>query len=201
MKKYSDKKDRLERFVRDNREEFDDLVPSDSLWSRIDEQLPATAVTATQSTRIKALFQEVSHLKLAWKMAAIIILVSGLGYLWVLNQSEEVPNGMVALQQTEHAGDIKKYKQTILEKREEIVKLAGKNPELYKDFSGDLEMLAQNYARLKSEFPNAPNKEALIEAMMQNLKFQVDLLNQQLEILENYNRINETYETDPTTVI
>lgn len=201
MKKYSDKKDRLERFVRDNRDEFDDLIPPDSLWNRIDEKLPSVAIEANESVGGKSLWNKIQRIELAWKLAAMILLFVGLGYLVVLNQSDPVSAGLAVSQQTEHAGDIQKYKQTILEKRGEIVKLARTNPALYKDFSGDLEKLTQNYAQLKSEFPNAPNKEALIQAMMKNLKFQVDLLNQQLEILEHFNRANEKYENDPTTVI
>jgi hypothetical protein len=36
---------------------------------------------------------------------------------------------------------------------------------------------------------NAPNQEALLEAMVQNLQLQVDLLNQQLEILQRINKV------------
>jgi hypothetical protein len=36
---------------------------------------------------------------------------------------------------------------------------------------------------------NAPNQEALLEAMVQNLQWQVDLLNQQLDILQRINKV------------
>ena len=75
------------------------------------------------------------------------------------------------------------------EKRDEIIKLTRNNPELYKDFSADLKSLETSYGNLRSNLSNAPNQEALLQAMVQNLQWQVDLLNQQINILQRINKV------------
>jgi CHASE3 domain sensor protein len=88
-----------------------------------------------------------------------------------------------------YAREFNQYNVAIDQKREEIIKLARNNPELYKDFSADLESLEVSYRNLRSNLSDAPNQEALLEAMVQNLQWQVDLLNQQLDILQRINKV------------
>ena len=95
----------------------------------------------------------------------------------------------MALKVPTYAREFNAYNVAIDQKREEIIKLARNNPELYKDFAADLEGLEVSYKNLRSNLSNAPNQEALLEAMVQNLQWQVDLLNQQLQILQRINKV------------
>ncbi len=189
MKKFSDKKDRLERFVRDNRDGFDVFLPQDSLWDRIENSIPS--VPAEPQKKVKRL----SNPYFDWRIAAGVILALGTGYLFYLNNEYGVTRDPgVALKVPAYAREFNQYNVIIDEKRSEIIKLASNNPELYKDFSADLQSLESSYQNLKSDLGNAPNQEALVRAMIENLQYQVDLLNRQLNILQRINKASQSHE-------
>lgn len=188
MKNSSDKKDRLERFVRDNRDGFDTFLPQDSLWSQIESQLHNEIPIVSEKSKKK--IRRLNNPYFDWRIAAGVFLALGIGFLVYLNNEYGItrdPN--VALKVPAYAREFNQYNVAIDQKREEIIKLARNNPELYKDFSADLESLETSYKNLRSNLSNAPNQEALLEAMVQNLQLQVDLLNQQLEILQRINQV------------
>jgi hypothetical protein len=200
MKKSSDNKDRLERFVRDNRDGFDTFLPQDSLWDRIEQQIPApnTGVPRQPSKNAGSLRSPLFD----WRIAASILLVLCTGYLFFLNNQYGVTRDpRVALSAPGYAKEFNRYNLTIDEKRDEILKLARNNPELYKEFSADLKSLEASYQNLKSDLGNAPNKEALLQAMIQNLQLQVELLNQQLNILQRFNNASKNHGNDQESVI
>jgi len=194
MKKSFDKKDRLERFVRDNREDFDTLEPDDALWGRIAGQLgsePEPDVPPKKVTRPR----HWSRLYFDWRIAAGLILALGMSYLAYLNKEFGVTRDpQVALNVPAYAREFTQYNQAIEEKREELIRLTSDNPELYREFSTDLDRLEKSYGNLRSELPKAPNQEALIQAMIQNLQWQIDLLNQQLTILQRIKQADRRHE-------
>lgn len=199
MKKSSDKKDRLERFVRDNRDGFDTFLPQDSLWDRIEAQIPAVEPSASTPAKI---LRQPNNPFFDWRIAALILLTLGVGYLFFLNQQYGVTRDPgVALNAPGYAKQFNQYTVVIDEKRDEIIRLAKDNPELYKDFSADLNSLESSYQKLKSDLGSAPNKEALVQAMIQNLQLQVDLLNQQLIILQRFNNATKNHESNQEPVI
>ncbi|GAB3180222.1 hypothetical protein [Telluribacter humicola] len=197
MRKPSDKKDRLERFVRDNREAFDSFEPSDDLWGRIEEQFGE----APKTNKVKRL-KWWGKAYLDWRIAAGIVMAVGMSYVYYLNNQYGVTRDpKVALVVPTYAREFNQYSLAIDEKRNELVRLTSDNPELYKEFSGDLDRLERNYQNLKSELPKAPNQEALIQAMIQNLQWQLDLLNQQLTILQRIKEADKSHEKDNSTII
>ena len=71
--------------------------------------------------------------------------------------------------------------------------MAENNPELYQEFASDLNRLEKSYRSLKADFPKNPNQEVLIQAMIQNLQLQINLLNEQLRVIQRIKQqINET---------
>lgn len=193
MKKFSDKKDRLERFVRDNREEFDDLNPSDSLWGKIADKLPETDPVFAGSQLRKASRRQ--KLFFDWRIAAAVLVMIGVSYLFYLNREYGLTRDpKVAMMAPGHAREFNQYTLAIDEKRNELISLTSQNPELYKEFATDLERLEKSYQSLRSELPQAPDKQALIKAMVENLQWQVELLNQQLSILERIKSAEEGHE-------
>lgn len=82
------------------------------------------------------------------------------------------------------------YTRLIEIKQEEMQALKKSEPELYKEFSKDIEMLETSYDALKSQLKAGINSEKLLEAMIGNLKMQTDLLNTQLGILKQIHRKN-----------
>jgi hypothetical protein len=197
MKKSSDKKDRLERFVRDNREGFDTWEPSDALWGRITESLgDAPPLPAPAPAKIKR-FQGLGRAYFDWRIAAGLILTLGVSYLFYLNNEYGVTRDpQVALTVPTYAREFTQYNLAIEQKRNELIRLTSDNPELYQEFAADLDRLEKSYGNLRSELPQAPNQEALIQAMIQNLQWQIDLLNQQLTILQRIKKADQRHENN-----
>ncbi len=192
----SDKKDRLERFVRDNREDFDRLEPDEELWERISGQLsgeieeepvPAIASVPIKRGRTWSFFD--------WRIAASVVLLLGIGFLLYLNNEYGVTRDpQVALNAPAYAREFTEYSQAIDAKRNELIRLTSHNPDLYREFATDLDRLEKNYGRLRSELPQTPNQEALVQAMIQNLQLQIDLLNQQLTVLQRIKKSDRNHE-------
>ena len=196
-------KDKLKRFVRDNREAFDGVEPSDELWNKISERLPEP-IFHKESTPIQELatnqvihkdFQNGGQLsKIStvfsvlrnWKVAAAIILGLGLSFMvyqldhkYQLTEQPEIVMTSPAL-----AKQVSQYTQLVDDKRVELQNLTKSDPELYKQFAKELDQLELSYQNLKADLPENPNQETLIEAMIQNLQLQIDILNQQLQIIQ-----------------
>ena len=72
-------------------------------------------------------------------------------------------------------------------KHKELKRIEKDEPLLYKQFAGDVNKLDSVYRSLEKQLPENPNREQLIEAMIQNLQLQMDLLNHQLTIIKQIN--------------
>ncbi len=196
MKQHYDKKVRLERFVRDNREDFDQLEPDDSLWKRIECEL-GDAEPEIVAAPVKSVphFRNWGRVYFDWRVAAGLLLALGVSYLVYLNQQYGVTRDpQVALSVPTYAREFTQYNQAIEQKHRELIRLATDNPDLYKEFSTDLVRLEKSYGNLRSELNKAPNQEALVQAMIQNLQWQIDLLNQQLSILQRIKQADKRHE-------
>ena len=191
------RKDNLERFVRDNREDFDDKLPSSNLWQRIeqglDKQQPGTSQLPFQQIHKNPARLNGrqfgrnggSWLNLDWRVAASIALLFLAGGFWYMNYQYGVTQQpeLVAASPT-YAKEVVQYTRLINDKRNELRQMTDDNPDLYQEFATDLDRLERSYQSLKADFPKNPNQEVLIQAMIQNLQIQIDLLNEQLHVIQ-----------------
>lgn len=188
-------KDKLERFVRDNREAFDDHEPSNDLWAKIAKN------TTTTKPKSKVLVLKEwfgNSQKFVLGMAAgfaIFLLISYLAYNYVKPTSQD--SEIMAMSPT-YGKELTQFATLIETKREELKVLALENPELYHQFDTELTVLDQNYQHLRKELPKNPNQEELLKAMVQNLTFQIEMLNQQLAIIQ---KIKDVKNEKPQTII
>ena len=79
------------------------------------------------------------------------------------------------------------YTRLVELKQNEIKKIKKDEPLLYQQFAGDFSKLDSTFHRLKKQLPLNPNREQILEAMIQNLQYQETLLNQQLNIIKKIN--------------
>jgi hypothetical protein len=209
-------KDKLQRFVRDNREAFDVHEPSDDLWSRLSEKLPKASEIVSENTdkiiteaskdqkihqivhedyqnggSYNPFFSKIGK-NLNWRVAASIALVIGLGWFgYQINQKYGITESPeMALTNPTFAKQVTHYTQMIDTKRAELLQITESDPSLYKEFAVELDQLERSYQNLKSDLPKNPNQEAVIQAMIQNLQWQIDLLNQQLDIIQRIKNKN-----------
>ncbi|WP_310588743.1 hypothetical protein [Larkinella rosea] len=184
-------KDKLERFVRDNREDFDVFEPRADLWKDLEKGLGHKERPLWQRP-LGSGFS--TSRRMVWQIAASIALIVGLGGFWYFNHQYGVTEqpDVVAFNPT-YARTVQQYTRLIEDKRGELKTVTENNPALYQQFASDFDRLEKTYQSLKQELPKTPNQEMMIQAMVENLKTQIDLLNQQLMIIQRIKQqSNET---------
>lgn len=178
-------KDRLENFIRDNKKDFDQFEPPAELWDRIENRLDEEQIIDLHPLVSRK--ARVVRLSFLLKMAAsvIIILCAGLWlYQYQYKQSSDLSNidPQLAKQQIHYA--------TLIEiKRSELKRIEKEEPLLYQEFSGEIRKMDESYQKLKSDLPGSPNQEETVKAMIRNLQIQTELLNQQLNIMQQINKV------------
>lgn len=199
-------KNNLERFIRDNREDFDAFEPPKDLWTRIESGLTTNDNVRPLHGRTpgRGSFQNQtngehpfgSHFtswhRLNWRIAASIALLLLAGGFFYVNQRYGVTEQpeVVAVSPS-YAKEFIQYTRLVDSKREELKQLTANNPDLYREFATDLDRLEHNYQALKADLPKNPNQEVLVQAMIQNLQLQIDLLNEQLRVIQRIKRQNQ----------
>lgn len=211
------KKDNLERFVRDNREAFDDREPPNDLWQRIEtglgratdpsasaEPIPSAPTEPEKTgmnpampfTQIHRNTRTWGQWLTNWQAAAAVAVLLLIGGAFFLNHRYGVashPEVAVAAGPT-YASEVAQYTRLINAKRMELRQMTESNPALYEEFATDLNRLERSYKSLKADLPKNPNQEMLIQAMIQNLQIQINLLNEQLRVIQ---RINQQTHENP----
>ncbi len=84
------------------------------------------------------------------------------------------------------------YAKLVEIKHKELKTIEKDEPLLYKQFSSDVNKLDSVYRSLQVQLPKNPNREQLLEAMLQNLQLQMGLLNHQLDIIKQINHSKKT---------
>jgi hypothetical protein len=184
----------LDRFIRDNRDSFDQEVPGPSNWEKI----------------AKGLDQQASIIKLyrkpavRWSAAAAVLLLLCV-LTWLITQRQDAtdqgnPPALVTLEKDpvvaeidpQYATMVAEFNQVIETKQKEIETIESENPALFRQFAGDIRKLDSTYHALRKTLPANPNQEQLLQAMISNLQMQIMILNQQLEIIQKVQKPNAT---------
>jgi preprotein translocase subunit Sss1 len=174
---------RLEDFIKANREEFDDIEPRMELWSRIEQQLPAQVVEMPKKPEAKTF-----SLGFVMRVAAIIIVVMGVGFVVYLRNSKPAGVDLAAIN-PEYARQQVQYASLIENKRTELKELTKSDPALYHEFNGEIKKMEASYKKLKRDLATSPNQERVLRAMIRNLQIQTEVLNQQLQVIEEFKEI------------
>jgi hypothetical protein len=214
---------RLENFINEHRDEFDDEIPGSKTWENIKQSLEPVSVKKTPVVYFSLL---------KWGVAAAVLVLLGGGILFLLKKPAETKTGLATTDKKPGTGNnlpktqpividtastqlseasaepkkgIKKeeaaaddqvadYKEEMYHfaklvelRHKELSKIVKDEPLLYRQFAGEVNKLDSVYRLLEKQLPQNPNREQLIEAMIQNLQLQMDLLNHQLTIVKQIN--------------
>ena len=169
----------LENFIKDNREEFD------SADMKIDWEKIRRGMTQKKTKGTRWLW---------WAAAASIALfITAVIYFdnrdrnpaETAIQPVDLPSKELTDQvdpdytiQMDHFASLIKMKQN------ELQKTRKSQPDLYRQFLQDNNRIDSSYNYLKSKLTANPNKEILLDAMIQNLQLKIDILNRQLQIIK-----------------
>ncbi len=163
----------LEKFILENRADFDTEVPRLDVWAKLDRQLdrqrPAVRVVWMKRLRAAA-------------AVLALLLAGGAAGAYLTNQGKAVDS--LADVSPEHA-EMERYFSTQVE--EKLAKLAS-----YKQdgvVKADLQELDAAYEQLRQELENAPvgAEEKIIQAMIETYQTKINILEQVLEKVESVN--------------
>ena len=79
------------------------------------------------------------------------------------------------------------YASLVESRRTELKSIAKSDPQLYKEFSAEIAKMDSTYKKLKNDLPSSPDQESVLKAMIHNLQIQTQVLNQQLNVIEDFN--------------
>jgi hypothetical protein len=164
------KTDRLEDFIKTNREAFDQHEPSDKVWEQISksEQKRKKIKFTTYFVRIAA----VIAIAVMFSVVAIKTNMVKTDKLASQNADPE----LLELMETEayYAGQVN-------EKMAEIRKCYNTFPEIKEDVEMDLNELQEMYNILKTDLKENISKKTVIEAMIENNRYRLKMVDQVLE--------------------
>ena len=184
----------FEKFVRYMRRDFDDKMPSENVWKNIEKSLPA-GKEAKRFT-IRDIYK--------WSAAAavVFILLTSAWFLFnkkypdnyrdensaVKSESPEnstEPENIKGIS-PEYALEFKQASLAVENRQRELRSAIANNPELYKKFQQDLNILDSSYRMLRQQALQSVNQDVILKAMIQNLQLQSELLNRQLMIIHEF---------------
>jgi hypothetical protein len=184
---------RFEQFMQDHRDEFDTDEPGEQVWNKLQQQL--TPPKKQSPVLLMRIFK--------WTAAAGILILAGLGvYSLLINKQESRPavvnktapavqdDKMLQKINPGYAEEVYHFTRLIEIKQTELKKIEKDHPRLYKKFVSDITRLDSSYNALSRELPANPNREQLLEAMIENLRLQTEILNQQLNIIKQIKDTN-----------
>jgi hypothetical protein len=171
---------RLENFIKNNREEFDDLEPRADLWNSIERKLPQ------QFEPPKKTFS----MGFVLRVAASVIIVMGICFAVYLHNEKPAAVNLAAIN-PEYAKQQVHYTSLIASKRTQLKTIAHADPQLYKEFNAEITQMDSTYKKLNHDLATSPNQELVLRAMIRNLQIQTEVLNQQLNVIEQYNEFKQ----------
>lgn len=178
------KPDKLEQFILENRNEFDDQVPSPGNWEKIAANIkPVRKINWTA--------------RLVRVAAAVVIFVStyifidynfnkgdqGQGYAQV-EEIDIYENFPVLIEARAY------YSSQISNMEDEVYRLAGDDTHIREEINLEFEELDEVFEELKSDLKDNAANEEVIEAMIQNYRIKLQILEEILNQLKNADDYN-----------
>ncbi|KPM47902.1 hypothetical protein [Jiulongibacter sediminis] len=165
--------DKLKDFIENNRRSFDTAEVSEGLWDKIELGLNAGGTIPLKS---KPWFR--------MGIAASVAILLSLGYVAgkysrPIKEHKEIIN-----LSPRYGAEMVRFSSSVNEKKKQLNTFQDVNPGLVEQFNEDLKALDESYGELKNELPNNPNQEIILDQMIENLNWQLELLDRQLDVIK-----------------
>jgi hypothetical protein len=159
----------LEDFVNENRDSFDTELPSDKLWGEIEQKLDAKTRNPFYNKRI------------LWAVAAILVMALISTFMLEKNEKRIESIGQAIDPEMQELFETEAYYSSMVSgKMSEIEKCYLVYPELKSDIESDLKELDTMYRELKNDLNDNLYTREVIEAMIQNNRIRLELVNRVL---------------------
>jgi len=173
--------DKLKKFIDAHREAFDSENPDPKLYRQLREQLKGNIIKHKADQ--KKLFRFIA-------VAASVVIVSvSLYVIFQKKNDATIPGSQMTSEISSnpegvYAKQIDQYQQIIDQQQAQLKQVQYEHPDLYHQFTDDINQLDSAYRILKTTLEMNPNTEMLLEAMIRNLQIQSELLTRQLSIIK-----------------
>jgi hypothetical protein len=177
---------RLEEFIRNHKEEFDDKEASDKVWANIGKALD------------KDKKEPVPMWNWTWRVAAVFFFLTSSWFaVEKVMQYRETGGNEVAVSEEykEFVEADHYYTALISQKKQEIEDFRLANSDLEEEFLQDVNKLDSMYMDLKKELKSFQYNEKLMDAVIRNLQLRVEILNQQISLLQRIQQKKQQEET------
>jgi hypothetical protein len=186
MKKHMDRKpeDKLEKFIIEHRSELDSVEPPKEIWEKVSSEIHA------DRSRVR----KPGTLEWFWRAAAVLFF--GITIYFVaerfLPSEREMDFAAVMTDQAyqEFVNTEQYYTSIIQVKKQELNEVLANEDQLNSDFSKDIAELDSMYMLLQKDFV-VNNDELVLDAMIYNLRVRIEILDRQIQIIENINKIRD----------
>ena len=174
--------DRLEKFVKQHREQFDLREPDPSIWLKIN----------TDSKTVAQERQPMRWLRIA-AAVAMIFAGSTAGIYFLTGESVDA-NRQSSELYLEILETEQYYSQIVSDRYDELKPFLASNPSAEEMLSTDMEELDEVYEELKEDLKDNASNPEVIEAMILNYRVKLEILEDLLIQLKE--KENQDYESD-----
>lgn len=202
-------KDSIEDFIKQNRQAFDDEMPSSSVWDNLELELQQEQVTNSGSKILQL------KRRFTWAAAAAIVFMAVSIGFWLQNRelkrTEHSSSTLASIEidtvipsEDESENDILKL---IPEARalnaqysadlEQYLSQLKNFPEVEEEVKKELEELDDEFSQLQQELGTNMSTEIILEAMIETYRMKLEILERTLNYLK---RNNETYSEQNITL-
>ena len=173
-------KDKLEKFMLENRDRFDIYEPSPEVWQKIEKNI--------RKKRI------INWKGIMWKAASVLIIfmIAFLATEYLhrnknrITKRQDVEMDKLVDQIPQLAEAKLYYTSLVNRKLKEIEPILKENPDLSKDIMNDLSELDSIYSALKNDLKDNIANQEIIEAMIQNYRLKLEILEElHMELLND----------------
>jgi hypothetical protein len=185
--------DKLEKYILDHRQQFDDQEPDPALWDQINIR--------------KAPVIRINWKDIAWKAAAVaVIFVASYYFHDYMASRNQFSRGMTSRNAEKNSPIVKElieaeayYTSQINLRKEEVFRLTSSNPEVRREIDDEMIDLDRVYSELKDDLKDNADNEEVIEAMIQNYRLKLNILEEMLFRLKqsNESQNKESHENTP----
>jgi hypothetical protein len=166
--------DKLEKYILDHRDQFDDQEPDPAIWDRIETR--------------KAPVIRINWKGAAMKAAAVAAIFVASYFFHDFMASRNQSAGKLFGKNMENASPIIKelieaeayYSSMISQKQDEIFRLTESNPDIRHEINMEMVDLDRVYSELREDLKDNAHNEEVIEAMIQNYRLKLDILEEML---------------------
>ncbi|MDX2249882.1 MAG: hypothetical protein SF052_24065 [Bacteroidia bacterium] len=181
-------RDHLEKYILANKRALDVHRPSSQLWNRIHQQLAEPETSLPETSLPETPLPNKSRRQFPYAKIAAAIAVTlcvGGGIFWKTTLQPSSSETVISNVENTHLNQMEAYYQTAIKAKEEQIRLfqqGGVHPDESLFFQ--IQRLQDLYQDLRKELMESQDPDVVVNAMMQNLTMQMEILNQQLMILE-----------------